>query len=101
MEKEVAEAKLKRLRVNLIPGTGIYSRVAGPDEDVDKNNPDYNDEGGIAIDQITIDVHGEIFKETEIRIGNKNLKLEKTVSSRQFKLHPSGKRIIAVPLKRG
>ncbi|BHH83331.1 DUF342 domain-containing protein [Desulforhopalus sp. 52FAK] len=100
MEKDVAEVKLKRMRVNLIPGTGIYSRVAGPDEEIDTNNPDYNDEGGIAIDKITIDVHGEIYKDTEIRIGNKSLKLEKTVNSRQFKLHPSGKRIIAVPLKK-
>ena len=100
MEKEVSEAKLKRMRVNLIPGTGIYSRVAGPDDEIDTDNPDYNDESGIAIDQITIDVHGEIYKDTEIRIGNKNLRLEKTVNNRQFKLHPSGKRIIAVPLKK-
>lgn len=99
MEKEVAESKLKRMRVNLIPGTGIYSRVAGPDDEVDKDNPDYSDEDGIAIDKITIDVHGEVYKDTEIRIGNRNLKLEKTVNNRQFKLHPNGKRIIAVPLR--
>ena len=100
MEKEVSESKLKRLRVNLIPGTGIYSRVAGPDDEQDTNNPDYNAEGGIDIGQITIDVHGDIYKDTEIRIGNKNLKLVKTVNNRQFKLHPSGKRIIAVPLRK-
>lgn len=100
MENEVSESKLKRMRFNLIPGTGIYSRAAGPDDEVDKNNPDYSDEGGIAIDQITIDVHGEVYKETEIWIGNRNLKLEKTVNNRQFKLHPNGKRIIAVPLRK-
>ncbi|PHR28324.1 MAG: hypothetical protein COA36_07050 [Desulfotalea sp.] len=101
MERELAEAKLQRLRVNLIPGTGIYSRVAGPD-DVPKNDrADYSAEDGIAIDQITIDAHGTIFRDTKIRIGNKTLKLEKTVTNRQFKLHPNGKRIIAIPLKKG
>ncbi|MFT5698072.1 MAG: hypothetical protein ACI8ZB_000926 [Desulforhopalus sp.] len=100
MEQELAEIKLQRLRVNLIPGTGIYSRVAGPDHEIDAKNEDYKADGGIPIEQVTIDVHGAIFKGSEIRIGNRNLKLEKTVTNRQFKLHPNGKRIIAVPLKK-
>lgn len=99
MDEEVAEAKLKRIRFNMIPGTGIYSRAAGPDDVIDINDEDYSDEGGIAIDQVTIDVLGTIYRDTEIRIGNRTLKLEKTVTNRQFKLHPSGKRIIAIPLK--
>lgn len=102
MEKQLAETKLLLLRVNMIPGTGKYSRVAGPDEadKVDMNNADYNSEGGIAIGNITIDVFGTIFAGTMIRIGNRAMKLEKTVSGRQFKLHANGKGIIAGPIKR-
>ena len=100
MEQELADMKLQRLRFNLIPGTGLYSRVAGPDDESVNSSDEYSAEGGIAIEQITIDVYGTIFKDTEIRIGNRNLRLEKTVTNRQFKLHPSGKRIIAVPLKK-
>lgn len=100
MEQEVSETKLKRIRFNLIPGTGLYSRAAGPNDAVEDNSEEYNAEAGIAIEQITIDVYGTVYRDTEIRIGNRSLKLEKTVTNRQFKLHPSGKRIIAVPLKK-
>lgn len=102
MEKQLAEAKLLLLRVNMIPGTGKYSRVAGPDtaDKVEIDSADYNSDGGIAIENITIDVVGTIFAGTTIRIGNRTMKLEKTVSGRQFKLHPSGKRILVGPMKR-
>jgi len=100
MEQELSETKLQRIRFNLIPGTGLYSRVAGPNDNIEDNGEEYNAEGGIAIEQITIDVYGEVYKDTDIRIGNRSLKLKKTVTNRQFKLHPSGKRIIAVPLKK-
>lgn len=104
MEQELSETKLNRIRFNLIPGTGIYSRAAGPNDTIDgnndDNNEDYNAEGGIDIEQITIDVCGEVRKDTVIRIGNRKLRLQKTVTNRQFKLHPNGKRIIAVPLKK-
>lgn len=106
MERQLAETKLLLLRVNLIPGTGKYSRVAGPDEENTtepgsaEENEDYRNAGGIAIEDIKIDVVGTIFTGTIIRIGNRTMKLDKTVSNRQFKLEANGKRIIAVPLKR-
>ncbi len=102
MEQQLAETKLLLLRVNLIPGTGIYSRVAGPDEGTlsDTVNEDYKSDGAIAIKDISIDVIGNIFAGTIIRIGNHSMKIEKTVSKRQFKLHPSGKRIVVGPMKR-
>ena len=102
MEQQLAETKILIKRVNLIPGTGKYSRIAGPD-DVPQNeteNEDYNKEGGIPIESIKIDVLGSIFAGTTIRIGNRSMKLDKTVSNRQFKLHPNGKRILAGPIKR-
>ncbi len=102
MERQLDETKLLLLRINLIPGTGKYSRVAGPDDTtgVDSENEDYNSEGGISIENTKIDVVGTIFTGTIIRIGNRTLKLDKTVSNRQFKLHSNGKRILAVPIKR-
>ncbi len=106
MEEQLAETKLLLMRVNLIPGTGKYSRVSGPDEDntgeIDNalQNADYRSEGAIAIEDIKIDVVGTIFTGTIIRIGNHSMKLGKTVSNRCFKLHANGKRILAVPLKR-
>ncbi len=106
MEQELAQTKLLLLRVNLIPGTGKYSRVADPNEENNsesgnvEQNEDYCCDGGIAIEDIKIDVIGTIFTGTIIRIGNRTMKLDKTVSNRQFKLHANGKRILAVPLKR-
>ena len=105
MERQLAETKLLLLRVNLIPGTGKYSRVAGPDEETKielgstEVNEDYSSTGGIVIEDIKIDVVGTIYTGTIIRIGNRTMKLDKTVSNRQFKLHANGKRILAVPLK--
>ncbi len=100
MEQELAETKLQLLRINLIPGSGMYSRVSGPADEIVGDGEDYNSEGGIAIEKIKIDVKGTIYAATEIHIGNRKLKLEKTVSNRQFKLHPNGKSIIAGPIKR-
>lgn len=102
MEQQLAETKLLLMRVNLIPGTGLYSKVAGPDDEnkTEIGNDADNSDGGIAIENIKIDVVGTIYTGTIIRIGNRTLKLDKTVSNRQFKLHANGKRILAGPLKR-
>lgn len=99
MERELSEAKLKLLRLNLIPGSGTYSRTAPP-EDAPPGAEEYSDENSIAIEKIKVDIHGTVFGGTEIRIGNRTMRLEKTVSKRQFKLDPKGKRILAVPLRR-
>jgi uncharacterized protein (DUF342 family) len=100
MELKLTDTKMQLLRVNLVPGAGIYSRVAGPADDQIENHEDYSAENSITIEDIKIDVQGEIFAGTELRIGNRKLKLAKTVSARQFRLHPNGKRIIAVPVKK-
>ncbi len=99
MEKQLAETKLLLLRVNLIPGTGRYSRVAGPDGAAVAEGDDYRSDGGIAIESIKVDVNGTILAGTMLRIGNRRLKLEKTVSARRFRLNPSGKQIIATPIR--
>jgi hypothetical protein len=101
MEKELADLKLLLLRINLIPGTGIYSRAGGTqDDESTESGEEYSGAGGIAIERINLDVFGTIFAGTRIQIGNCSMVIAKTVSGRQFKLHPNRKSIIAVPLKR-
>ncbi len=105
MEKELAEAKLLLLKVNMIPGTGIYSRVGaklinGKETEPLEPSEDYSDVDGIDMSTITISVHGTIFAGTKIRIGNCTLTLDKTISGRKFMLHPNQKRIIAKAIGR-
>lgn len=99
MEQKLAETKALLLRINMIPGTGIYSKAGENKNDPKLSGSDYDDRGAINIDKIRIDVVGTVYAGTEIRIGNRSLKLDKTVSGRQFRLHPNRKRIIAKPLR--
>lgn len=100
MEKELADCKLLLMRLNLIPGTGLYSKAGAPDEATSGPPENYDPSGGIDIEKIRIDVFGTIYTGTRIQIGNCAIVVEKTISSRQFKLHPNKKSILAVALKR-
>ncbi|MFH0785837.1 MAG: FapA family protein [Pseudomonadota bacterium] len=99
MEKELADTKLLLLRLNMIPGTGIYSKAGVPEDEKADHSEDYSSAGGIEIEKIKIDVIGTIFAGTKIQIGNCAMVIEKTVSLRQFKLHPNKKSIIATAIK--
>jgi uncharacterized protein (DUF342 family) len=99
MEKNLAETKVQLLRLNLIPGTGIYSRGSAAEPGNMIVGEEYSSAGGIDIQAIRIDVSGTLMANSEIRIGNSSLRLDKTVSNRQFRLHPNGKRIIAGTIK--
>ena len=100
MEQALADTKLTLLRLNLIPGTGIYSRAASLDDGKPLSGPEYSSEDGIAIHKIKIDVPGTLFAGTRLQIGNCTMILDKTVTNRQLKLHANQKRIIAGPVKR-
>lgn len=100
MEKELADCKLLLMRLNLIPGTGLYSKAGAPDEAASGPPENYDPSGGIDIEKIRIDVFGTIYTGTKIQIGNCAMVVEKTISSRQFKLHPNKKSILATALKR-
>lgn len=100
MEKDLADTKLLLLRLNVIPGTGIYSKAGGPEDEKAESGTDYSSTGGIEIEKIKIDVIGTIFAGTKIQIGNCAMVIEKTVSLRQFKLHPNKKSIIAIAIKK-
>lgn len=100
MEKELADCKLLLMRLNLIPGTGLYSKAGAADEATPGPPENYDPSGGIDIEKIRIDVFGTIYTGTKIQIGNCAMVVEKTISSRQFKLHPNKKSILAVALKK-
>ncbi len=100
MEQELSDTKLALLRLNLIPGTGIYSRAGAEDINGSQDGADYNDSEGIDMTTVTIDIKGTIFAGTKIRIGNCAMVLDKTITNRRLKLHANQKRIIAGPIKR-
>ena len=101
MEALVDESKMKLLKLNLIPGTGLYSRVGDL-----KTEPAYEDATGddnvtkeCRIENIFMDIQGTIFAGTELRIGNCRLLVKNTISKRRFKLNTKLKQIIAAPLR--
>jgi len=91
MEQELADTKLKLLQLNLIPGTGMYSRGGGDD---DNGREEFGE-----IAKTRIDVHGTIYAGTRIRIGNRIMVLDSTVSKKQFRLHKNLRSIIASSIR--
>ncbi len=100
MEADASETKMKLLKLNLIPGTGLYSRVGDLKGTLD-NTPDENDDEpqGIRIDKIFIDLKGTVLAGTVVRIGNCKLVIKKSISKRRLKLNKKMKQIIAAPIK--
>ena len=100
MEAKVDETKMQQLKLNLIPGTELYSRVgASTPISASEKEEQESATGRINIDKIHIDVSGTIYAGTELRIGNCKLLLTKNVSNRRFKLNQNRRQIIAAPLK--
>jgi uncharacterized protein len=95
--------KLQSLKVNMIPGTGLYSR---PIEDNDTEKPaaptiaskDRRDAASMDINNIFIDIYGTIFAGTILQIGNRILTVERTTTKRRFKLDDSKAHIYEMSL---
>ena len=100
MEAKIDETKMSLLKLNLIPGTELYSRVGAKTAATNVDEDVYHYTTGINIQDIRIDVHGTIHAGTKILLGNRSILLEKTISRRQFKLSKNLKGIIAAPLGR-
>ena len=96
MEEDTSETKMKLLKLNLIPGSGLYSRVGDLKGTLDNTSDENDDEPqGIQIDKIFIDLKGTVFSGTEVRIGNCKLIIKKTITKRRLKLNKKMKQIIA------
>ncbi len=91
MEQELTDTKLKLLQLNLIPGTGLYSRGGGVDDTAQEEVGD--------IAKIRIDVYGTIYAGSRIRIGNRVMVLDRTVSGKQFRLQKNLKSITVSSLR--
>jgi len=99
----IEEMKLQHLRLNMIPGTSLYSRTI---EETDTNQQvqaetqnDQTDTESVDISCISIDVHGTIFAGTLLQIGNQTLTVEHTITGRKFKLDDTKSHILAMPLR--
>ena len=100
MEAEVDETKMKLLRLNLIPGSIVYSRLGDIQDTQDgEENIERTKKKALDISKIRIDIPGTIYAGTQLRIGNSNMILDKTITNRRFKLKKNLKGIIAVPFK--
>jgi hypothetical protein len=99
LEREVEHIKQQLQRLNMIPGTGLYSR-AGKGDDPRFTDEEYSADNSIDLKKIGIEVFGSIQAGTTIQIGNRTLVLDKNISSRLFRLNDTMLRILAVPLGR-
>ncbi len=98
MEEAIDELKINLLKLNLIPGTELYSRVGkGKNrEEMDDEDPLY--QTGIDIENIRVEIHGTVYAGTKILLGNRSATLASTVSKRRYRLSKNLKRIMAIPL---
>lgn len=92
LEREIEEIRSQLLRVNLIPGTGRFSRPVEDDASADG--------GAIAIQGITIEIQGIVYAGTVIQIGNRSITLSNTISNRLFRLNDALTEIAALPVRR-
>lgn len=102
LKGNIETMELQFLRINMIPGTGLYSRSI---EDTDTIQPAHTvtqneqpETASVDISRIYIDVHGTIFAGTLLQIGNRTLTVEHTMAGRRFKLNDTKSHIIAMPL---
>ncbi|WP_028584573.1 DUF342 domain-containing protein [Desulfogranum mediterraneum] len=97
----IEKMKHRYLRINLIPGTGLYSR---PAEESEGGSPRQGaEEEASAVDpvdlgRLSIEVRGTIFAGTRLQIGNRTLTLEQTDAGRRYRLDDSRRHIISLPL---
>lgn len=103
LQDGIEDMKLQYLRLNMIPGTSLYSRII---EETDTNQQvqaetqnDQTDTGSVDMSCISIDVHGTIFAGTLLQIGNLTLTVECTITGRSFKLDDTKSHILAMPLR--
>ena len=96
LKGNIETMKLQYLKVNMIPGTGLYSR---PIEDSEKQKTRQGSKQTESdISSISIDVHGTIYAGTLLQIGNRTLTVERTAIQRRYQLDENKSHIIAVPL---
>lgn len=103
LKGSIEQMRLRYLRINLIPGTGLYSRsnemlpATGSGEAA--KHPQPAEAAGIG--SITIDVHGKVYAGTMLQVGNRSMTVEQTAAGQRFQLDDSLEHIVAFPLRHG
>jgi hypothetical protein len=98
MEEIADETKSKLLKLNLIPGTELFSRMGEGKErdDLEEEDPLYLQ--GVDIENIRIEVYGKMYAGTRILLGNRIVTLTQDTHHRRYRLSKNLKRIMAIPL---
>ena len=96
--------KLEHLlkKINMIPGTGLYSRPPegdGGDGVVKVDSKPHEGPATFDIGAITIDIHGTAHPGTILQIGNRTRTLDQHLSATRFYLDEAQGRIISRPLR--
>jgi uncharacterized protein (DUF342 family) len=100
MQAQVDETKMKILRLNMIPGSLEFSRLGDTQNTLSaEEEVESTKKKAIDISKIHIDIPGTVHAGTNLRIGNYDMKLTKTISNRRIKLKKNLKGVIAVPFK--
>lgn len=89
-------------RINLIPGTGLYSRPVD-DGNMSQSAPGENNGREISkkidIRGVTIDVYGTVRAGTILQIGNRTLIIEQDTSGMRFRLDEDEAQIVGTALR--
>ena len=98
LEEAAFATKRKLLTLNLIPGTGLYSRLGqgSKRDELEEEDPLYLPEA--TIESARIEISGKVFGGTTIMLGNRKLTLKQDVARRKFRLSKNLKSIMALPL---
>ncbi|MFN2353011.1 MAG: DUF342 domain-containing protein [Desulfopila sp.] len=98
MEETAEATKMQLLTLNLIPGTGLYSRIGQGNnrEELEEEDPLYLQ--GVNIENVRIEVHGMIYAGTTLLLGNRSITLSQNIEKRKYRLSKNLKRIMALPL---
>jgi uncharacterized protein (DUF342 family) len=98
MEEVAMETKMKLLKLNLIPGTELYSRIGNGKErdELEEEDPLYLRD--VDIENIRIEFYGKVYAGTKILLGNRTATLSSDVQKKGYRLSKNLKRIMAVPL---
>lgn len=99
MEAEAEETRDKLQRLNLIPGTELYSRIGtGKSRDeLDEEAPLYNT--GVNIENVRIEITGKVCGGTRLMIGNRMATISEDSEKKRYRLSKNLRHIMATPLR--
>ena len=103
LKGSLEELQLRYLRINMIPGTGLYSGHAEETASMQAGQGEGKKQSkrtdSLDIGSVAIDIHGTVFAGNMLQIGNRSLTVKQTVAGQRFQLDESGNYIVGMPLR--